>query len=91
MRQNTKGRKVTVATIQKLLTVPFYVEGELNLSDAKQKDLLSLCNSGTIPQLYHEFYYNLASSPEVRDCLNEPDVEDSEAEEETETDFVQSG
>ena len=71
-RQNTKGRKVTVATIQKLLTVPFYVEGEgeLKLSDAKQKDLLSLCNSGTIPQLFHEFYYNLASSPEVRDCLN---------------------
>ena len=91
VRKNTKGRKVTVATIQKLLTVPLYVEGELKLSDAKQKDLLSLCKSGTIPQLYHEFYYNLASSPEVRDCLNEPDVEDSEAEEEAETDFVQSG
>ena len=91
VRKNTKGRKVTVATIQKLLTVPLYVEGELKLSDAKQKDLLSLCKSGTIPPLYHEFYYNLASSPEVRDCLNEPDVEDSEAEEEAETNFVQSG
>jgi hypothetical protein len=44
------------------------------ISDAKFKDLISLCNSQAIPRDYHSFYQSLSHSSASRDVLTEPDA-----------------
>jgi len=41
-----------------------------------KKDLLALCSSGAIPDVYHNFYASLPSSNEIVETLQEPDVLD---------------
>lgn len=50
---------------------------KLPISKAKKKDLVSLCQSGAIPNEYHEFYKTLPSSKDTRDRLPQPDATES--------------
>lgn len=56
--------------------------GPLPISNPKFVDLRKLCNSAAIPQDYHFFYNNLQTSDTISDCLDEPDVEEDDYDEE---------
>lgn len=45
----------------------------LAISNAKKKDLMSLCRQGIIPRLFHDEYKAIPCDEDVRDCLDEPD------------------
>jgi hypothetical protein len=51
-------------------------KGKLLISEAKKRDLLSLCKSGIIPNVHHPYYHSLASSQSIKDKLSEPDKEE---------------
>nr|KAG5693073.1 hypothetical protein BaRGS_010632 [Batillaria attramentaria] len=61
---------------------PRYTE-KLPVSEAKKRDLVSLCRSGEIPEDHHPFYENLPTAISKVDRLEEPDVEDVDSGEET--------
>nr|KAG5709107.1 hypothetical protein BaRGS_028563 [Batillaria attramentaria] len=61
---------------------PRYTE-KLPVSEAKKRDLVSLCRSGVIPEDHHPFYENLPTASSKVDRLEEPDVEDVDSGEET--------
>jgi hypothetical protein len=46
------------------------------ISEAKKKDLVSLCRSGIIPEDFHQYYESLATSKHIRDKLPSPDAEE---------------
>jgi hypothetical protein len=46
------------------------------ISAAKAKDLVSLCRSGIIPSVYHDYYKSLPSSSKVDDKLADTDAEE---------------
>lgn len=48
-------------------------KGELDISEAKIKDLKKMCADLTIPRAYHGFYESLKSNKTKRDSLPEPD------------------
>jgi len=50
----------------------------LEVSCAKKTDLLSLCNSGVIPEDLHHFYKLIPTNKTIRDCLPEPDLEEKD-------------
>ena len=51
---------------------------KLALSAAKKKDLLSLCKSGVIPELYHHYYNSLRTDCKANDRLPMPDILESD-------------
>ena len=55
-------------------------EGPLPISRAKKADLMCLVRSGAIPQEYEAYYSSLTSTEDVRDALEEPDMEDTDTE-----------
>lgn len=60
---------------------PKYQE-KLNISKLKFKDLKKLCDTGVIPECFHNFYKNLSFNSTQRDYLCHPDVEDEIEDEE---------
>lgn len=52
---------------------------KLPISEAKKRDLLSLCRSGIIPAEFHSYYENLNSNSAVRDALPSPDIQDEDS------------
>lgn len=49
-------------------------EGKIAISEAKKKDLLSLCNTLVIPPAYHTFYDQLKATNSLKDKLPQPDA-----------------
>ncbi|MCG8049000.1 MAG: hypothetical protein N0E48_25925 [Candidatus Thiodiazotropha endolucinida] len=62
--------------------LPRKYKSKLPISLAKKRDLLDLCDSLVIPEIYHGFYNSLLTSKTVKDCLPFPDA----LEEDIETD-----
>ena len=58
--------------------LPRLYGGKLPVSEAKKRDLLSLCSSAVIPEEHHDFYRRLQSSSTASDKLPEPDVKDTD-------------
>lgn len=50
----------------------------LPIAAAKYKDLINLCENGTIPKIFHKEYRELPCNSELRETLNETDEEDDE-------------
>jgi hypothetical protein len=46
-----------------------------DISNQKEKNLVSLCRSGIIPSEYHDYYKSLPSSNNVDDRLADTDAE----------------
>ena len=61
---------------------PRYTE-KLPISEAKKRDLMSLCQPGVIPEDHHPFYTNLPTMSSQVDRLEELDVQDCDSGEET--------
>lgn len=53
-------------------------KNKLCISDAKKKDLLSLCQSGVIPEDYNHYYKSLPSKKGLKDKIPVPDGEESD-------------
>lgn len=58
--------------------LPAAYSDEIPIAAAKYKDLQKMCADLTIPKEHHQFYKNLKSNANVRDCLQEPDAEESD-------------
>jgi hypothetical protein len=54
--------------------IPKAYTGKLSISEAKKKDLQSLCAANIIPAEFHSFYENLACSKSASDTLSFPDM-----------------
>lgn len=78
--KKTRGRYQTKAIptgSNKNKPCPAYNE-KLLISAAKKADLLSLCDSGTIPKEYKPYYQSNNSSKTVKDKLPAPSISDCE-------------
>ena len=73
-RIRTRGKQRSVNS----LNLPTKYTSRLSVSAAKKADLLSLCDSGVIPDDCRPFYETLNVDKAVIDYLPEPDEEDSE-------------
>jgi len=72
INQGNRGRRpVAIPTSLS----PLYT-GPVNISSAKYRDLLALCDSKIIKSDYHPFYQSLSVDDKIDDCLPETDVED---------------
>ena len=60
-------------------TLPALYTGPVNISAAKYKDLMDLCQSKFIHKDYHPFYLALRPDEDIPDCLPDTDVEDGNA------------
>ena len=69
-KSNFRGRKTKMRNIK----LSQLYASKLPISEAKKNDLLSLCQSGVIPDIYHTYYENLPTSKGVKDKLAEPDI-----------------
>ena len=58
-----------------------YIE-KIQISDAKKKDLLDLCDAFIIPAVYRGFYKALPIGKTVKDKLSVPDVDDIDSDSE---------
>ena len=67
---NFRGQKTKMRNIKRS---QLYAS-KLTISEAKKNDMLSLCQSGVIPNIYHTYYENLPTSKGVKDKLAEPDI-----------------
>lgn len=70
-----RGRPTVPETSTEL---PRKYRSKLPISDAKKKDLLTLCKTGIISDEHHEFYKWLPSGPSVVDKVPEPDMEEDD-------------
>jgi len=76
VRLTTKSSKPSKRKLSMSLLKPAYTE-PLPLCVAKKNDLLKLCRSGIIKKQYRQFYEELHTGADIRDCLPEPDyIED---------------
>src|SRR6218665_1439306 len=57
-------------------TLPNLYSGPVQISSAKYKDLIDLCEAKIIHKDYHPFYLSLRPDNTVQDCLPETDIED---------------
>ena len=55
---------------------------KIQVSEAKIKYLLDLCDSLVIPAVYHGFYQAIPTSKTVKDKLPVPDVDDIDSDSE---------
>ena len=69
-----RGRPQSVQELQQLYS------SKIPISQAKHKDLKSLCTSGVIPEEFHYFYQNLHADPNEKDSLPQPDCTESDTE-----------
>ena len=56
----------------------FLYKSKLCISEKKKNDLLSLCNSGLIPEEFHAYYKALPSTKGMKDKIPVPDEDESE-------------
>lgn len=68
----TRRNKKTLVRNQESELSPLY-SSSLPISEAKYKNLLSLCNAGHIPKQYHDFYKKLQISQSSDEEINEED------------------
>ena len=59
--------------------LPRKYSGKIPISEAKKNDLLDLCKSLVIPEVYRGFYEAIPTSRTVKDKLPLPDVQDNES------------
>ena len=76
-RNKRRSTPVTTATLVEVQHPQLYLH-VLPISEAKKRDLISLCTKGVIPEIYHSYYEGLVSSVERRDSLPVPDIEESD-------------
>ena len=69
-----------------LKALPLCYKDKLPISEAKKRDLLSLCTSGVIPEEHQDFFRKLSSSSSVGDKLPQPDINDSASTDTSDTD-----
>lgn len=69
-----------------LKALPVCYKDKLPISEAKKRDLLSLCTSGVIPEEHQDFFRKLSSSSSVGDKLPQPDINDSASTDTSDTD-----
>jgi len=62
---------------RKTSLIPGY-ETPIPISSAKKCDLMSLCTSGVIPAIYHDYFSQLSCTESTVDFTAEPAVEDSD-------------
>lgn len=62
-------------------SIPRAYAARLPISEAKKKDLLSLCKKCVIPKELHHWYNELPSSHFMRDALPEPDLNEEDTQE----------
>lgn len=78
-RRSTRAKKTNHALEVPLLKQLY--DRPLPISEAKKKDLLKLCKTGTIPEEFHGWYKSLRTEENEIDRVPETDVEEeSEAE-----------
>jgi hypothetical protein len=58
--------------------LPPRYSSKLAISAAKKKDLLSLCKSGVIHELYHHYYNSLRTDCKAKAWLPMPDILESD-------------
>lgn len=63
-------------------TLPPLYKDRIPITKEKKKDLLTMCEKKKIPELYHDWYSSLPTSPSARNAIPEPDVDELEEEEE---------
>ncbi|XP_077295738.1 uncharacterized protein LOC143917974 [Arctopsyche grandis] len=56
--------------------VKILYKNQLPISEAKKRDLVSLCHSSVIPEEFHAWYLNLPTCSQLKDTLQEPCVGD---------------
>ncbi|KAK7089570.1 hypothetical protein V1264_024516 [Littorina saxatilis] len=78
LRLVTSGKRGRTSSLTKTTIVPRY-SSKLPISEAKKRDLLSLCKSAIIPEQHHDYYKALPSSTSAADKLPEPDFEEEDA------------
>ena len=76
-RKGRRGSNLSIANLAQVTDPPCYT-GRLPVAVAKKKDLLQLCTSGAIPNVYRNFYEDLPTSETARDALPMPDACESE-------------
>ncbi|XP_060873734.1 uncharacterized protein LOC132947452 isoform X2 [Metopolophium dirhodum] len=59
--------------------IPCYTEN-YGISNAKFNNLTKLCKDGIIPKKFHKEYLDMKPDKNVKDCLNQTDVEDEDDE-----------
>ena len=77
-RRNRRG--MGEITKEDLVTVkdPMLYSQALPITQAKKDDLLKMCRTGVIPDVYHQFYTNLTTDDSMRNALAVPDAEESD-------------
>ena len=72
------GRSAKGKRHDTLKTIPRLYTSKLRITEAKQRDLLSLCASEIIPAEHPPFYKALTVSTTAKDRLPEPDVNETD-------------
>ena len=72
------GRSAKGKRHDTLKTIPRLYTSKLRITEAKKRDLLSLCASEIIPVEHHPFYKALTVSTTAKDRLPEPDVNETD-------------
>lgn len=70
-RRRSKGNNYQTLELQPAFS------NKLPISVAKYNDLLKLCNSGVIPNMYHKEFKSFKKNETVEDVLGETDEEDN--------------
>ena len=60
--------------------LPNLYSGPVQISSAKYKDLIDLCESKVIHKDFYPFYLSLRQDQKIKDCLQETDIEDEDDE-----------
>ncbi|CAG9772073.1 unnamed protein product [Ceutorhynchus assimilis] len=61
--------------------LPKLYHESLKISNAKKKDLLTMCNKGVIPEIFHQFFQGIQSDNKVTDTLPDLAISDESEEE----------
>ena len=72
------GRSAKGKRHDTLKTIPRLYTSKLRITEAKKRDLLSLCASEIIPVEHHPFYKALTLSTTAKDRLPDPDVNETD-------------
>ena len=75
-RTLTKHGRPTGELSEKIIKQKY--SASLRVSDEKNKDLISLCQSLAFPFQYHAFYKSIPSSKSTRDRVALPDVDEAD-------------
>ena len=81
---NTTSSKRGRQTIGNLTDLPRKYHAKQPISEAKKKDLLTLCKTGVISEEHHGYYMSLPCAGSVVDKLPQPDAEEDDVDTENE-------